>query len=284
MRFNRRDFLKAGGAITAAVIAGALISDRLASDAKKSRPIEGSYDSSDHAHYPDRLTKIVTEGLEADWKKMAVFPGMFLASPGAKFYNDVALKEAVDLGLHGSNRTVILRPVFPGVSLTLGTGHGYEGKDKGAIQAGGMDSDTFAFFHPAVGGVVFGNYGESVEQLNILTRFHGGELAYTSKTNSNIPVQDIDVKARRHGDGVIIPAGISFEGDQPVYSHFDPNHPDRDLGQTGNQMVISYYAIAQGRNFTGEQANEVVANFALDDPVLIPDHLGPVIKLPKEHN
>lgn len=269
-----------GMAATVIGLGGLIGALELVSGSKPAKPGESAYDSSDHTHYPDTLSKLVADGLEKDWKKVAVFPGMLVASPGARFFTGVDLKAEVDLGLAGSKRALILRPVFPAETFIMGSGKSYQGDDLKAVRAGGIDSDTFAFLHPATGGVVFCNYRQSVEDLDILTRIKADELSYTSQTNSNIPMQYVGIDVhKKMSTGLIIPAGISDESDDGIYPS-DPYQTGSSTESAYSQKIINYYAIAQGRTYPAESVTYLIDRFMGDyDPVTVESSYGPKVPI-----
>jgi hypothetical protein len=270
---TRRGFLVA---TAAAAVGGAVLYSGLDSSKKPdSDPdAKGLYHSGDHVHYDDRLSKLVGEGLKKEWKKVAVLPGMLVAAPGAKFFRNANLTSEVDLGLRGASRLAILRPAFPGETFTLGAGVDYKADDRKAIQSGGIDSDTFAFFSATVGDVVYGNYRQNVEHLDLLTRIQGGELAYTSQTHSNLPLQfvKIDKRVTAKDTGLIIPAcetGTTSEDHYPLQGN--------GLSPDGWREVTDYVALAQGILYGDAQSvGWMINQFSESDPVEVPSDYGPL--------
>lgn len=281
---SRRDFLGLGAA-AGAVVATAGVTylwTRNHYQEEKQYPpqldpnAKSAYDSAEKVQYPDRLSQLIADGLVSDWKRMAVFPGLFIASPGAKFFSDVTLTQEVNIGLAGDARAFILRPVFAGESLRIGTGVDYSGDDLQAINGGGLDTDTFAFLSPSTGGVVFGNFSQNVEDIEILTRLHGEMLSYTSKTHSNLPMQFIDIDVRKTESGLIVPAAID-DRDARTYVYSDTPNEYGLKPRIGYNRTTTYFAMAQGRIYGGaDTINEVIYDFSAGDgdPVHVEPDIG----------
>ncbi len=272
---TRRDFIGAALVAAGTFVGGALLQGvRNESEAEGGNGLELAYDSSDRVTYPDRLSEIVAEGMEGEWEQVALFPGIFTVTPGAKFYRDVMLTEEIDLGIVGDNRGVIQRPVFPGATLSTLVGSQYEGDDLAAVEAGGIDSNTFAFFVPGVEGVVFGNYQQSIESLQLHTRLTGGALAYNSETEANLPLQFIEVDERRELDEAIAPIAVKRRYTDEVYEETD--NPDRwvpvdERTVIGLEHHTVFFVIGQGRVYDSATAlNGIVYGFVHNrDPITI---------------
>lgn len=257
---GRREFLML--ALTGGAALGGVIIGRKMAETKAPVPPNSAYDSAEQKIQADQLTQVISDGLRERWKTMAVFPGLFLASPGAKFYADAALTKEVDLGVKGDARAIILRPNFPGETLRMGAGIQYMGNDLAATQGRGLDTDTFAFMAPSAGGVVFGNYSQNIERIDILTRLHGDAMAYTSKTKSNLPMQFIEIAKRKEESGMVVPAGIDDRyAEEPVFSD-TPNEYGGRGEYLGHRKATTYFAMAQGRVWFGaDNINGLINNF-----------------------
>lgn len=281
---GRHEFLMLGAAAGAGVLA-TLVGVRMFEKEAPLPPVapNSAYDSGEKKLFADQLTQLVSDGLREKWTKMAVFPGLFLASPGAKFYADAALTKEVDLGLSSDARAVILRPNFPGETLRLGAGIQYTGDDLRATQGRGLDTDTFAFMSPTAGGVVFGNYSQNIERIDMLSRLHGDALSYTSKTKSNIPMQFIDIAARKEESGMVVPSGIdNRNGEKAVFSDTPNEYGGREY--LGHYKATTYFAMAQGRVWSGaDNINRLIDDFRGNSEIVqVEPDLGEFVPREKE--